>query len=119
MSEQNQQTTPPENWQNPEKQKFKNMICYIPFVAPVLFFVEQEKTPELNKHIKYGIALLFWCMLVSFVLNTFLPFLHLGWALALFYLIASGYLWFKAYNGEDFNIKSIDDIEKKVKENMK
>lgn len=60
MSEEGNQPTggETETPQKTEKQKFKNMICYIPFVAVVLFFVEQEKTPEFNKHLKYGIFLL-------------------------------------------------------------
>lgn len=31
----------------------KNALCYIPFVAFVLIFVENNKTEELKKHIKY------------------------------------------------------------------
>lgn len=31
----------------------KNALCYIPFVALVLMFVETNKTDELQKHIKY------------------------------------------------------------------
>jgi uncharacterized membrane protein len=108
-----------ENPQKTEKQKFKNAICYIPFVAVVLFFVEQEKTPEFNKHLKYGIFLLIWFILTHFVVSMVIPFINLWWIVVLAYLIASGYLWYKAYAWEDFNIKAIDDIEKKVQENIK
>jgi hypothetical protein len=36
----------------------KHALCYIPLVAIVLFFVEEKKTDELRKHIKYGVILL-------------------------------------------------------------
>jgi DNA polymerase III delta subunit len=38
---------------NSKNENFKNAICYIPFVAIVLFFTENNKTTELKKHIKY------------------------------------------------------------------
>lgn len=105
--------------QNSQKDWFKNMLCYIPFVAPVLFFVEQNKTPELSKHIKYGIFLLIWFLALNFIFNQVLPFLNLWGIIVLIYLIASWWLWYKAYSWEKFDIEAIDNIEKKVKENIK
>jgi hypothetical protein len=31
----------------------KNALCYVPLVALVLFFTEENKSVELKKHIKY------------------------------------------------------------------
>lgn len=39
--------------QKPESDNLKNALCYIPLVALVLFFVEENKTDELRKNIKY------------------------------------------------------------------
>lgn len=36
-----------------DSDNLKNALCYIPFVALVLMFVETNKTDELQKHIKY------------------------------------------------------------------
>lgn len=41
------------------KDRFKNAICYIPFVSVLLFIIEKDKTPELKKHTSYGMILLF------------------------------------------------------------
>ena len=119
MSEETNQAQESETNRSGSKAAFKNMLCYIPFVAPVLFFIEQEKSPQLSKHIKYGIFLFIWFLVLNFVFNQIIPFLHLGWILVMIYLIASGILWYKAYSGEDFSIEQLDTIEKKVKDNMK
>jgi len=37
-----------------DSDNLKNALCYIPFVAFVLMFVETNKTEILKKHIKYG-----------------------------------------------------------------
>jgi hypothetical protein len=33
--------------------RVKNALCYIPVVAFVLFFIEENKTPDLDRNIKY------------------------------------------------------------------
>jgi len=52
----------------------KNALCYVPFVAFVLFFVEENKTIDLLKNIKYGAGL----FVLYILLNTFLGFLHMS-----------------------------------------
>ena len=32
----------------------KNALCYVPFVAFILFFLETNKSADLLKNIKYG-----------------------------------------------------------------
>gem|GEM_PF-1230731 len=59
-------------------EKFKYTICYIPFVAIVLFFVEENKTPEFAKHIKYGSFFFIVYVLLVFLFTALLPFLNLG-----------------------------------------
>lgn len=31
----------------------KNALCYVPFIAIILFFTEEKKSESLKKHIKY------------------------------------------------------------------
>lgn len=79
----------------------KNALCYIPFVAFVLFFLEKDKTEDLLKNIKYGAGLFILYML----LNTFLGFLKLSGVLFFLYLLASIYLAYKAYIGDDIELE--------------
>lgn len=51
-----------------QKDNVRNAICYIPFAAIILFFVEDKKSDELKKHIKYGIYLLVAFMVLNFLL---------------------------------------------------
>jgi hypothetical protein len=36
-----------------DSDNLKNALCYIPLIALVLFFTEENKSIELKKHIKY------------------------------------------------------------------
>jgi len=36
-----------------KKENVKNAICYIPFIAIVLYFVEENKTQDFVKHMNY------------------------------------------------------------------
>lgn len=89
----------------------KNALCYIPLAALVLFFIEENKTDELRKHIKYGTILLAWYVILQAVL---------GWLLSgilfLVYMAISGFLFYKAYQWEDVNLEHIDKLEKKVQD---
>lgn len=91
----------------------KNALCYIPFVAVVLALIEENKTPELKKHIKYGIAFLLVYTILNFILGW-----AFGWILVLIYLIVSGWFGYKAYNWEDFEIEHIDKAQEKIKEKL-
>ena len=89
----------------------KNAFCYIPLAALVLFFIEENKTDELRKHIKYWAILLAWYVILQAVL---------GWLLSgiLFfvYMTISGFLFYKTYQWEDVNLEHIDNLEKKVQD---
>lgn len=99
---------------NHNKDNFKNALCYIPIVAVVLFFTENNKTPELNKNIKYWVFLL----IVYVLLNAFVWFWIFRWLIVVAYLWVSWLLWYKAYNWEKIDIEVIDKMEKTVKEKM-
>jgi hypothetical protein len=49
--------------------KFKNAICYIPFVSIILFFIEEKKSKELLKNIKYGAFLLLGYIIIRFLIT--------------------------------------------------
>lgn len=104
-----------ENLSNSDK--FKNALCYVPFVAIVFFFTEENKSQILMKHIKYGTYLLLAFIIAQFVI-TWLFMLPIGWILFLIYAWCTWYLWWKAYNWNDINIEYIDDFEKKIKNNL-
>lgn len=97
--------------------KFKHWLCYIPFVSIVLFFTENDKSEELMKHIKYSTFLLIVYLFLNFIL-LWIFFLKAWWILFIIYAWITGFLWWKAYNWEDVQLDYIDDLEKKVKENM-
>ena len=92
-----------------KSQKFKNMLCYVPFGSVILFFIEKDKTPEFMQHIKYWAVLL----VLYVLLNAFLGWMWLAWLVFLAYAWISWFLWWKAYSGEDVKINIIDDLEKK------
>ena len=97
-----------------KKDNFKYAMCYIPFVAIVIYFIEDNKSKELQKHINYGIILLALLVVINMVFNS----LYLGFLAAiatLLYIIASGYLWYKIYSWEEVEVDILNKIEKKVK----
>jgi hypothetical protein len=38
-------------------QNVKNAMCYIPLVAFFLYFAEKKRTPDYERHMKYGMLL--------------------------------------------------------------
>jgi len=88
------------NWDN-----IKNALCYIPFVAVVLYFIEQNKSQQLEKHIRYGIVLFIGYIILSILVS----FLFNG-LVVLAYIWASIFLWYKAYIWEDVQIDFIDNF---------
>lgn len=98
--------------------KFKNAICYIPFVSIILFFIEEKKSKELLKNIKYGAFLLLGYIIIRFLITGVL-LLPIWGLLFLIYAGVSIFFWYKAYSGEDVTIEYIDKFEEKVKENIK
>ncbi len=106
-----------ENSNSSNNEKFKNAICYIPFVSFVLFFTEQNKSKELMKNIKYWSFLLIAYILIRFFVTSILMIPVSGF-LFLIYIWITWFIGYKVYSGEDVDIEYIDDFEKKVKENM-
>lgn len=94
-----------------QNQNTKNALCYIPFVAIIIFFTENQKSPELMKHVKYGIFLFIIYILLQAIIGIFL-----WWLLVLFYLWISAFLFYKAYNWEKVELEHIDKLEGKIKE---
>lgn len=89
-------------------ERVKNALCYIPIVAFVLFFIEENKTPDLDRNIKYGM-IFFW---VYFILTLIISWLFTG-LLFLVYIWISIYFGYKAYNGEDIKVEFIDNLLEK------
>lgn len=101
--------TKKEKWNG---QQIKNVLCYIPVVAFVLYFTEDKKSLSFNRHIRY------WMILfgVFIVLTIFMRSIFLS-LLVLIYIWVSAFLAYKAYIWEDVYFKFIDNIfeEEKTK----
>ncbi len=89
----------------------KNALCYVPFVAFILFFLESNKTADLLKNIKYWAGL----FVAYFVINFIAGLLGLSALVFVVYLIASIYLGYKAYVWDAIEIEGMDVIEDKIK----
>ncbi len=98
----------------PKNELLKHAISYIPLVAIVLYFVEKDKSPELMKHIKYGVILFVAYILLSVLLTPLLSGI-----IAFVYLVAIAFLGYKAYTGEAVELDFIDKLEGEVKEKLK
>lgn len=97
----------------------KNAICYIPFVAIWLFFTEEKKSVSIKKHIKYWNFLFIAYILVRFILIWVLWLYFVSTPLFLIYACITGFFGYKAYKGENIEVKYIDNFEEKIKENLK
>jgi len=104
-----------------QNNNIKYALCYIPLVAIIILFIEDNKSEELKEHIKKWL-ILFW---VYFLLTSLIGILFFALAffvnglITLFYFILSWILWYKAYKGENVKIEILDDIESKVKDTFK
>lgn len=97
-----------------KKDNLKSTLCYIPLVAIGMYFLEEDKSERLKKHINYWIILFVWLVIINIVLNAiFLGFFTLF--TTLWYIWISVFLWFKVYNWEAIDVEILDNIEKKVK----
>lgn len=103
---------------NSNRENFQNAICYIPAVWIWLFFTQENRSKELNKHIKYWTSLFVWFILLRFIL-VWILMIPLGWILFLLYAWITWFFWYKAYSWTDVNIEYIDKFEETVKEKMK
>jgi len=97
-----------------KSENFKNAICYIPFLAIVLFFTDIKKNAEFEKNIRYGIYLLI-CLIIIFLILGIIPFLSSLVGIAWFvYIIVSIFFGWKAYKWDDIKIDFFDSIEAKI-----
>lgn len=96
-----------------KKDNLKYAMCYIPFLAIVMYFIEDKKTKELKKHINYWIILFVGLIIANIVLKAlFLGFFTVFTTLV--YVIISAILAYKAFSWEEISIEVLDSIEKKV-----
>jgi uncharacterized membrane protein len=96
-------------------------LCYIPLVAIVILFIEENKDEKLKKHIRYWIIM----FLIYLILTTFITIIFSSLAfiinglVVLTYFIISWVLWYKAYSWEDGQVELLDNIENKIKDTFK
>lgn len=97
-----------------QKDNFKNAICYIPLLAIILYFIDEIKSEDYKKNIKYWIYLFALYVFSSIIIKFFLYYWAILFILFLVYIIMSAYYWFKAFKWNDVNIYIIDELDKKV-----
>ncbi len=94
-----------------QNERLKNALCYIPMVAFVLFFIEENKTKTFEKHMRYWMVF----FIVYFVLTILMSWLFMG-LLFLFYMGVSIVFGYKAYIWEDIKLEFLDNFfEKNLK----
>lgn len=93
-------------------QNVRNALCYIPLVAFVLYFTEENKSKEFERHLRYWMILFVVFVVCSFLFRSIIATL-----VFLVYIWVSVFLWYKAYNWDDVKVEFVDDfLEKKDKE---
>ncbi len=99
----------------PKTDNLKNALCYVPFVWILFFFIEDNKSPEFKKHIKYWTILLF----VFLILNILLWWIWLlrGLLTVLYFWWISFIMW-KIYSWEEVDLSYIDKAEEGIKKKM-
>lgn len=100
--------------ENSLKERFKNSIAYIPWVALILFFVKQWKTPELEKNIRYWIYFMILYILSIMIISIFMFSAPIILIILFIYLVLSAVYAYLAYKWNDINISFIDKIHKFV-----
>jgi len=96
----------------------KNALCYVPFIAIILFFTEEKKSESLKKHIKYWNFLFFAYIIARFIITAVLPLWILSGMLFIIYAWITGFLAYKVYNGEEVDVEYIDKFEETIKEKL-
>ncbi len=100
-----------------KKDNLKYALAYIPLVAFFFYFVEEKKSDEFKKHLKYAMVLFLAYIVISIVLRLILLW-WLVWLLLFAYLIVSAILWYKAYNWENIDVEILDEIWDKIQEKI-
>lgn len=98
-----------------EKPNMVHALAYIPYlIGPiVMFFLSKTDKKKLMHHIKYAAIIFVATILLMIVLNDVFRTI-----LNILYIAASGYLAWKAYNGEDVQIELLDSVEEKINEKI-
>lgn len=84
--------------------RVKNALCFVPFFAIIIYFIEKNKTERITKNIIYAVFLL-----VFFIILPILPLLSF-WFTWIIYLFISIFLVYKSYIWEDVDFEFIDKI---------
>ncbi|MDR3150738.1 MAG: hypothetical protein LBU14_03940 [Candidatus Peribacteria bacterium] len=63
-----------------QNQYVKNAFCYVPLVAFFLYFAEKKKSPEYERHLKYGMFFFVSFILLWVILGIFLSIIN-NWVL--------------------------------------
>ena len=104
-----------------QNENIKYALCYIPLVAIVILFIEDNKSEDLKKHIRYWIILFSIYLLITIFVSLFffkLSFI-VNWLVVLTYFILSWILGYKVYEWNDTKVDILDDITDKVKDTFK
>jgi len=105
-----------ENYNNDDskKERFKNAIAYIPWLALILFFVKDSKSEEFQKNIRYGIYFLLIYALICIVIWIFMYSTPIILIIFFVYIALSCVYGYMAYKWNDINIYIIDKIHEKL-----
>ena len=100
-----------------KRQNLKYALVYIPLAAFFFYFIEENKSEEFKKHIKYAMVLFLGYIVLSIVLRI----MWLYWLIPLLfvaYLVVSWILWYKAYSWENVEVEILDEIWDKLQEKI-
>lgn len=98
-----------------EKPNMVHALAYIPYlIGPiVMFFLSKTDKKNLMHHIKYAVIIFAATILLMIILNDVFRTI-----LNILYIVASGYLAWKAYNGEEVQIEILNSVEEKFNEKI-
>ncbi len=100
-----------------ENANIVHALSYVPYFigAVAMYFFGQSNKKAAMHHIKYSVIL----AVAAIIATVFLMGSVLGMFIVPVYLIGSGFLAWKAYNGEDVHVEILDTIEDKIAEKVK
>lgn len=96
-----------------ESQDIKNAMAFVPLLAFIFLFIDQNRTKRFNKNISYAISLF-----IAYVVSSLFLF-FISYLILILYFWISVFLWYMAYLNKDVDIKFLDNILNKIKENKK
>lgn len=95
-------------------QDIKNAMAFVPLLAFIFYFIDNDKTARFTKNLKYAMILFLAYIIFSIIFVFFLYGI-----LVLAYLWISWYLWYMAYNWNDVKIDFLDKIIESFEINKK